>query len=37
MLVYHGDEDSVLDYEWVRPSYEKYLLPNKNFEFTLIK
>jgi hypothetical protein len=37
MLVYHGDSDMVLNYQWVRPSYEKYLVPHQNFQFTLLK
>lgn len=31
MLVYHGDSDPVLNFNWVKPGYEKYLKPHKNF------
>lgn len=37
MLVYHGDSDSVLSYQWVKPGYDKHLRAHKNFEFTLVK
>ena len=37
MLVYHGDSDAVLNYQWVKPHYDKYLAPRSNFKFTLIK
>lgn len=37
MLVYHGDSDMVLNYQWVKPGYDQHLKACKNFEFSLIK
>jgi hypothetical protein len=37
MLVYHGDSDDVLNYNWVKPKYDKYLSALPNFKFRLIE
>lgn len=37
MLVYHGDEDDLLDFDWVKPIYKKHLHGRSNFSFKLIQ
>ena len=36
MMVFHGASDDVLNYKWIKPSYDKLLKPHKNFNFKLI-
>lgn len=37
MLVYHGDEDTVLQYAWAKVGYDKHLQKLPNFTFKLIE
>lgn len=36
MIVYHGESDDVLRYDWVKPKYDKHLQSLPNFRFKLI-
>jgi hypothetical protein len=37
MLVYHGDQDEVLEFDRIKPLYKKHLLGRPNFSFKLIE
>jgi hypothetical protein len=37
MLVYHGDSDDVLNFNWVKPQYIKHLKSLPNFSFKLLQ